>query len=67
VCFSPDGKYIAVGGMVKRVVIWSLEDGKYIGELSASTAEIESISFSHDGKYLAVGSYDGSIILWDVK
>lgn len=63
--FSPDGRYIASGGMAKRVAVWDITSNKLVKNLDNSTATIESISFSPDGQLLVAGSFDGSVSVWD--
>ncbi len=65
--FSPDGRYIASGGMAKRVAVWDITSNKLVNVLDNSTALIESISFSPDGRLLAAGSFDGSVNVWDFR
>jgi len=66
--FSPDGKLLATGDKVGRVIIWDVASGKQEAELTAagvytwdprarrhSIGGIRSLAFSPDGKRLAVG------------
>jgi len=73
VCFSPNGKLLAVGKKVVRggerpVEIfetgsWKLVD--YFG-LAEKHGSVRSLSFSPDGRYIAALT-DKSILLWDVE
>jgi hypothetical protein len=56
VAFHPGGEVLASGG--ERIVLWSVADGKCIGELrrtprAAHGASINDLAFSRDGAYLA--------------
>ena len=63
--FSPDGKYL-VSGHPKRsgksdqkVVLWDVESGKPILELSENLARQTQFDFSNDGKQLVVALKNG--------
>ncbi len=68
---SSDGKRLATGGHYKdRSLLWNLETGKPIAELSDNGGLVESVSFSSDGKLLVTAGLDSSksqwkVVLWD--
>ncbi len=62
--FSPDGRFLAVGGMDSRVYLWDLRAGKLLRTLTFSMAPVEALAFSPDGQWLAVGNRDGRIRLY---
>ncbi|MBC8481939.1 MAG: WD40 repeat domain-containing protein [Planctomycetes bacterium] len=66
--FSPDGRYLAVGGSIG---IWLYDatvlPPKPITLLEGHTKGVTSISFSPDGSLLASGSDDNTIRLWNVE
>ena len=65
VAWSPDGKIIAVGGVLG---IWlytpELED---IGLLKGHTKAVYGLAFSPDSKRLASASHDMTVRIWDVN
>ncbi|HEV3006837.1 MAG TPA: hypothetical protein VGX78_20370, partial [Pirellulales bacterium] len=68
VAFSPDGKYVALGGSkAAGVQICDAQNGAPIRKIAGHDDDVSSIAFSRDGRRLLTGSYDGSAGLWDVK
>ena len=77
VAFSPDGKFIATGGYLRRgrdegvVILWERNDAQ-LQEVGQSLLQAEHkthirfIAFSPDGKYLAVGDHDKIITIYRV-
>ncbi|KAJ9083447.1 hypothetical protein DSO57_1034626 [Entomophthora muscae] len=67
--FSPDGKYLAVGeaGRLPRVLVWDLEQGKYISELKGHKFGVLALAFSPDLKHLVSLGYqhDGVLNVWN--
>jgi WD40 repeat protein len=71
VCFSPDGKLIAAGGidesrMEGRVFLCDAGTLQLQRVLKGHTQSVSALSFSGDGKTLGTGGYDGHTIIWDV-
>lgn len=73
VAFSPDGRTIAVGGVLieltgfkGHIKLWEVDTGKETATFKGHRAEVKSLAFSPDGKTLASASQDGTIKLWDV-
>ena len=62
---SPDGIFIAFGGVSKLIEIWNLKTRKKVLTLGGHQGSIYSLAFSPDGKFLASGSSDKTIKLWD--
>lgn len=71
VAFSPDGKYIAVGGgkfdnpQNGRVSCWELKTGKQIKVIEDLRRPIVAVAFAKDGKTLAVGGFDNMVHLYN--
>ena len=71
VVFSPDGKYIAVGGgkfnnpQNGRVSCWELKTGKQIKVIEDLRRPIVSVAFAKDGKTLAAGGFDNLVHLYN--
>jgi len=56
VCFSPDGRHLAVGGGSGRITILDCAADRVLVEIQAHTQAITSLAYSPDGKLLASGS-----------
>ena len=69
--YSPDGKFLAVGGKVKIIQLWELQTKKLVHSLVSTGPEpyygdYLSFSFSEDGKRLVSAHYQ-TVYLWDVS
>ncbi len=67
VCFSPDGRHLAVGGGSGRITILDWAADRVLVEIQAHTQAITSLAYSPDGKLLASGSFFSAddIRLWN--
>jgi WD40 repeat protein len=61
--FSPDGKYIAIGGTTSDVRLWDTRTRDTI-HLAGSPGALNDLEFSGDGHYLAAASADKKTWLW---
>ncbi len=64
--FSPDGKWLATGGLDQLVKLWDVASGKLIHSLKSHTAHIYNVEFSPDSRLLISGCEDLKLKLWDV-
>jgi WD40 repeat protein len=64
ITFSPDGKWLAVGGS-SQFSVWDRKTGKRRWEQSGAKAGADGIVFSPDSKRLATAA-DGLLFIWDV-
>ncbi len=64
--FSPDGRYLALGGHTGSIALWNLSPLRQIGELRGHGGAVGSLSFSPDGRTLASASEDGTVKLWSM-
>jgi WD40 repeat protein len=65
VAFSPDGKWIAMGGTENTVKICDLETGEIRHTLSGHKGDVYTIAFSPDGRWLASAGEDSTVKVWD--
>lgn len=65
--FSPDGRYLAVGGLDARVYLWDTKKATLLRVLNflAPPGPVEAVAFSPDGKLLAVGGRDGRLRIYN--
>jgi hypothetical protein len=65
ICWSPDGRRLASGGLDHRVRVWDLATGRETATLSGHTDWVMGVSWTSDGHRLASASYDGTVKVWD--
>lgn len=63
---SPDGKTLASCGNDHLVKLWSIPDGKYVGELAGHACHVYNTIFHPDGKHLISADLKGILKVWDV-
>jgi len=69
VTFSPDGRYLAVGGMTHvaageaTVRVWDMRDLSRLAAYFRTSGEVWDLAFSPDGRYLAAADGKG-LALW---
>jgi WD40 repeat protein len=61
--FSEDGKRIATGGFDTDVILWEIETGKRLANLTGRTNMAFNVAFSADGTQL----YTGDRTRWDLR
>ena len=64
---TPDRQYVATGGIIPFVKLWSIETGALIRTFDNQNALINSLAFSPDCKTIAVGGIDYKIRLYDFE
>jgi WD40 repeat protein len=70
VAYSPDGKFIAVGGAGDGVdgnpiAIFDAASGKALQRLKGHAHVVRTVAFSADGKLLVTGGGDARLAVWD--
>ncbi len=66
VTFSPDSRWLAVGGGSNTAKIYDLTTREPLFSLAGHTAAIGSVAFSPDGKRVVTASNDGTASVWDL-
>lgn len=66
VSFSPDGKFIASGGLDKQVNLWNTSKQKLENDRVEHEDRVTDITFSPNGKIIASASEDGEIKIWNI-
>lgn len=62
---SADQQFVALGGPLKLVKVYSTKDGKLVQSIKKHTDWVTAIAFSPDGKYLASADRSGGIQIWE--
>ncbi len=64
--FSPDSRYLAVGGAAGRVHVYEVATRKQVAELSGHAAQVTALTFSPDGRTLVSAGDDAAVRWWHV-
>jgi WD40 repeat protein/serine/threonine protein kinase len=64
-CYSPDGRKIAIVGFDKIVRLFESESETELMGLRGHQATVSAVAFDHPGKRLVTGGYDGTARIWD--
>mmetsp|Transcript_26954 Transcript_26954/g.53768 ORF Transcript_26954/g.53768 Transcript_26954/m.53768 type:complete len:358 (-) Transcript_26954:879-1952(-) len=67
-CFSPDGRYVFLGGCSKAVKMWDIASGTStptkVGEHSAP---VKAVHFVQSSNLVVSGGWDGMLKFWDCR
>lgn len=64
--FSPDGKFLAIGGYDNAVRLWDVKKREVARTLTYHQKDVVNLRFSPDGLVLATASNDETVRLWEV-
>ena len=64
---SADGRYLAMGGDDKYVILYDLANETVVDELYGHEARVNDLAFSHNGKRLASASWDHTVQMWNLE
>ena len=64
--WSPNGQYIASGGVDTTVQVWKAADGTFVFKYTGHAAEVEGVTWSPDSKRVVSASDDQTVQLWQV-
>jgi len=66
VVFSPNGKWIAIGGD-KTVELWDASSGNQVAVLKGHISRVRAVAFSPDSTRLISGDDQGLVWMWDLS
>jgi len=64
--FSPNGKYLASGGIDRKIFLWNIQKGSFISRFTSHPDYVAFLRFSPDGNYLISCGFEGSMICTNI-
>lgn len=66
--WSPDSKWLAVGKLDEKILLYDAANGKQVNALHPlkNFGEVTALAFGSDGNYLIAGGYQGQILHWKI-
>jgi WD40 repeat protein len=64
--FSPDGRWLAQGGIEGKLRVWDGATGERVLDETAHLHLVRKVAFSPDGQHLASPGLEGDIRVWDL-
>ena len=66
VAFSPNGEWVASGGVDQSVRVWEVSSGELLHEINGHEGLVSQVVFSPDSESLFSASFDATVRQWDV-
>ncbi len=63
---SPDGRFVAAGGMQGGVSVWNVETLANVARFSGHGGWIGGLTFGKDAKTLYSSGKEGTLLVWNV-
>lgn len=64
--FSPDGRFLVVGGASGAITVWDAASGRRVTTLDGHHSSVRDIRLTPDRRYALSGSSDGTVRLWEL-
>ncbi|MFM9996366.1 MAG: serine/threonine-protein kinase [Phycisphaerales bacterium] len=64
--FSHGGDRLAAGQIQRGIVLWSVPDGRRLGEIRGHDEAVSGVWFSPDDQKLVSASWDRTVRVWDI-
>lgn len=65
-CYSPEGQYIATGGLDGKIKVWNASSGFCFVTLKDHTGAVTDLQFSPKGQVIVSASQDGTVRAFDM-
>jgi WD40 repeat protein len=62
--FSPDGAWVASGGVDRTVRLWNVGSGAAGASWTAHTDSVSAVTFAPDGRVVSAGGRDRAVRWW---
>jgi WD40 repeat protein len=63
--YSPDGTFLAGGGVDGKIILWQTSDSQMVTNLHASDQAVVALAFSPDSTSLAASTWDHTVQVWE--
>lgn len=67
IVYSPDGRFLASAGEDKKIIVWNVQTGREIFQVSNLKEAGIRIAFCGGNQYLISSSYERELVLWNIE
>jgi len=67
VSFSPDGRYIIVGGDTESAIVVEVQSGQTIRRVRPGNGSVYAVAWSPDGRRIATAATSDNLVVWDAR